>query len=60
MKSDYKYYNNNIEVYIVKEFYNFLLNQTDGVRDIILNNLYGRIGNIPVIDSILDNELPFI
>lgn len=60
VKSDYKYYNNNIEVYIVKEFYNFLLNQTDGVRDIILNNLYGRIGNIPVIDSILDNELPFI
>lgn len=59
VKSDYKYYNNNIEVYIVKDFYDFFLNQTEGVRDIILNNLYGRIGNIPVIDSIFDDELPF-
>ena len=32
---------------------------TDAVKEIILNNLYGRIGNIPVIDSAFDEELPF-
>lgn len=59
VKSDYRYYNNRVEVYKVKDFYEFFLNQADVVKEIILNNLYGRIGNIPVIDSAFDEELPF-
>ena len=59
VKSDYRYYNNRVEVYKVKDFYEFFLNQADAVKEIILNNLYGRIGNIPVIDSTFDEELPF-
>ena len=59
VKSGYKYYRNDIEVDKVKDFYEFFLNQTDAIREVVLNNLYGRIGNIPVIDSIYDNELPF-
>ena len=59
VKSDYRYYNNRVEVYKVKDFYEFFLNQADAVKEIILNNLYGRIGNIPVIDSAFDEELPF-
>lgn len=59
VKSGYKYYRNDIEVDKVKDFYEFFLNQTDVIREVVLNNLYGRIGNIPVIDSIYDNELPF-
>lgn len=59
VKSDYRYYNNKVEVYKVKDFYEFFLNQADAVKEIILNNLYGRIGNIPVIDSAFDEELPF-
>lgn len=59
VKSDYRYYNNRVEVYKVKDFYEFFLNQADAVKEIILNNLYGRIGNIPVIDSSFDEELPF-
>ena len=58
VKSDYRYYNNRVEVYKVKDFYEFFLNQADAVKEIILNNLYGRIGNIPVIDSTFDEELP--
>lgn len=59
VKSDYRYYNNRVEVYKVKDFYEFFLNQADAVKEIILNNLYGRIGNIQVIDSAFDEELPF-
>lgn len=59
IKSDYSYYRNNIEVYKVKDFYEFFLSQKNAVRDVILNNLYGRIANIPISHSIYDDELPF-
>ena len=59
IKSDYRYYRNNIEVYKVKDFYEFFLSQKNAVRDVILNNLYGRIANIPISHSIYDDELPF-
>lgn len=59
VKSNYTYYNNKVEVDVVKEFYDFFVKQTDSVKEIVLNNLYGRIGTIPVIDSMYDEELPF-
>lgn len=59
IKSDYRYYRNNIEVYKVKDFYEFFLSQKNAVRDVILNNLYGRMANIPISHSIYDDELPF-
>lgn len=59
IKSNYTYYNNKVEVDVVKDFYDFFVKQTDSVKEIVLNNLYGRIGTIPVMDSIYDEELPF-
>lgn len=59
IKSNYTYYNNKVEVDVVKEFYDFFVKQTDSVKEIILNNLYGRIGTIPVVDSVYDEDLPF-
>lgn len=59
VKSNYKYSKEKIPVKNVKQFYDFFVRQQNPIRDIILNNLYGRIGNIPVIDSIFDEELPF-
>lgn len=59
IKSNYTYYINKVEVDVVKEFYDFFVKQTDSVKEIVLNNLYGRIGTIPVIDSMYDEELPF-
>ena len=56
VKSNYKYYKSKFSV---KQFYDFFVRQKNPIRDIILNNLYGRIGNIPVVDSIYDEELPF-
>ena len=60
IKSDYRYYRNNIEVYKVKDFYEFFLSQNNAVRDVILNNLYGRIANIPISHSIDDVEFVFV
>ena len=59
IKSNYKYYKTRIEVEKVREFYDFFIQQTDNVKEIILNNLYGRVANIPVINSVFDEELPF-
>ena len=59
VKSNYKYYNKKIEVNKVKRFYEFFLKQTDAVKEIVLNNLYGRMGNIVVIDKMYDEGLPF-
>ena len=43
----------------VKNFYNFLVSQSSEKREIILNNLYGRLNKIPVVNSMYDEELPF-
>lgn len=60
VKSNYRYSTKNkFSVNNVKQFYDFFVRQKNPIRDIILNNLYGRIGNIPVVDSIYDEELPF-
>lgn len=60
VKSGFKYYSNRrIEVYKVKEFYDFFVSKPDAIKEIILNNLYGRIGNVPIMDSTIANELPF-
>lgn len=59
IKSNYKYYKTRIEVEKVRGFYDFFIQQTDNVKEIILNNLYGRVANIPVINSVFDEELPF-
>ncbi len=59
IKSAYTYYEKQILVDNVRQFYDFFVKQTNGLREIILNNLYGRVGNIPVVDSIYDEELPF-
>ena len=61
IKSNYTYYKEKIEVHKIKDFYSFFLNQTDAVRTIILNNLYGRVSNIPISDegNIFGEELPF-
>lgn len=48
-----------IEVNVVKDFYDFFVSQTDVIKNIILNNLYGRFGNIPVVYNVFDEELPF-
>lgn len=47
------------EVNVVKDFYDFFVSQTDVIQNIILNNLYGRFGNIPVVYNVFDEELPF-
>ena len=36
----------------------FFISQTDTVKMVVLNNLYGRIGNIPIIQDTYE-ELPF-
>lgn len=59
VRSKYTYYEKEILVEDVKQFYEFFVSQSDVLRGIILNNLYGRLGNVPVIDSIFGNELPF-
>lgn len=57
IKSNYVYYENQILVETVKQFYDFFVKQSDTLREIILNNLYGRVGNIPIVDSTYDDEL---
>lgn len=60
IKSNYKYYTGKeIPVVEVKNFYNFLVSQSSEKREIILNNLYGRLNKIPVVNSMYDEELPF-
>ncbi len=63
IKSNYVYYENQILVETVKQFYDFFVKQSDILREVILNNLYGRVGNIPIVDSAYDDEfllpLPF-
>lgn len=58
IKSGYTYYKKNILVENVRKFYDFFAKQTNVRRDVVLNNLYGRVSNIPVVDSTFD-ELPF-
>lgn len=59
IKSKYIYYSENqMQVYKVKNFYDFFISQTDTVKMVVLNNLYGRIGNIPIIQDTYE-ELPF-
>ena len=60
IKSNYTYYPvKEIPVVEVKNFYNFLVSQSSEKREIILNNLYGRLNKIPVVNSMYDEELPF-
>ncbi|MDO5406645.1 MAG: protein kinase family protein [Eubacteriales bacterium] len=59
VKSGFKYYRKGILVSDVKLFYDFFVSQTSPYQEIILNNLYGRINNIPIIDSTSDMDLPF-
>ena len=60
IKSNYTYYTGKeIPVVEVKNFYNFLVSQSSEKREIILNNLYGRLNNSPVVNSMYDEELPF-
>lgn len=60
IKSNYTYYTGKeIPVVEVKNFYNFLVSQSSENREIILNNLYGRLNKIPVVNSMYDEELPF-
>lgn len=60
IKSNYTYYTRKeIPVVEVKNFYNFLVSQSSEKREIILNNLYGRLNKIPVVNSMYDEELPF-
>lgn len=60
IKSNYTYYpGKEIPVVEVKNFYNFLVSQSSEKREIILNNLYGRLNKIPVVNSMYDEELPF-
>ena len=60
IKSNYTYYTGKeIPVVEVKNFYNFLVSQSSEKREIILNNLYGRLNKIPVVNSMYDEELPF-
>lgn len=60
IKSGYAYFpKKRIEVNVVKDFYDFFVSQTDVIKNIILNNLYGRLGNIPVVYNVFDDELPF-
>ena len=42
----------------VRQFYDFFVKQPNALKEVVLNNLYGRVSNIPVIDSTFD-ELPF-
>lgn len=58
VKSSYTYYKNDILVENVKQFYDFFVKQPNVLKEVVLNNLYGRVSNIPVIDSAYD-ELPF-
>lgn len=59
VKSRYTYYKRPISVENVKNFYDFFVGQSNTQREIILNNLYGRVSNIPVVNSEYDEELPF-
>lgn len=60
IKSNYTYYpGKEIPVVEVKNYYNFLVSQSSEKREIILNNLYGRLNKIPVVNSMYDEELPF-
>ena len=46
------------EDFIERQFYDFFVKQPNALKEVVLNNLYGRVSNIPVIDSTYD-ELPF-
>ena len=60
IKSNYTYYTGKERPVVeVKNFYNFLVSQSSEKREIILNNLYGRLNKIPVVNSMYDEELPF-
>lgn len=59
IKSSCTYYEKQILVKDVKAFYDFFAKQPKTHQQVILNNLYGRVGNIPVVDSAYDDELPF-
>lgn len=59
IKCRYTYFKRPISVEHVKRFYDFFMEQSDALREIILNNLYGRISNLPVVNSAYDEELPF-
>lgn len=58
IKSNYTYYKKDILVENVRQFYDFFVKQPNALKEVVLNNLYGRVSNIPVIDSNYD-ELPF-
>ena len=60
IKSKYSYYSNQkIRVKEVKNFYDFFVSQTESLRKIILNNLYGRMDKIEIHYTYFDEELPF-
>ena len=59
LKSNFTYYNRSILVDNIKIFYDFFVAQSNSYKEIILNNLYGRIGSKPIIDSTSYEGLPF-
>lgn len=59
VKSNFKYYRKSVDVNIVQEFYDFFIAQSPSYQNIVLNNLYGRLSNIEVIDTTIDPDLPF-
>ena len=43
----------------VKKFFDFFNSQTESLRKVILNNLYGRMDKIEIHYTYFDEELPF-
>lgn len=60
VKSSYSFYpSRKIEVVDVKNFFDFFVSQTESLRKVVLNNLYGRMDKIEIQYTGVDEELPF-
>lgn len=59
VKSNYVYIQKNVEVSIVVDFFNFFSRQPLNLKQVILDNLYGRLKRIEIIEDLWDEELPF-
>lgn len=59
IKSGYVYRNMQIDVQCVEEFYTFFVSLSEEQKGIVLDNLYGKLTNIRIVQSIFDEELPF-
>lgn len=59
IKSNYVYFQKNIEVSVLVEFFEFFSRQPLNLKQVILDNLYGRLKRIEVVEGLWDGELPF-